>query len=105
MKHNDANDTDRQIQEHLSSARRSVREALDVLRASDERGFRSRRTARDLRSLEAQLDRVSHVANPYAHDPDLMSEEQLAELSRQRREERRAAREAKLKAAAGVSNG
>ena len=97
------NETDRQIQEHLQNARRSVRAALEVLRSSEERGFQARRTARDLRGLENQLGRVSSTANPYANDPDLMSEEQLAELSRQRREERRAAREAKM--AAGVTDG
>jgi len=104
---NPTNDTDRQIQWHLQSARRSVRAALEILRSSEEKGFRARRAARDLVGLEAQLSRVSSTANPYNYDPDLMSEEQIAELSRQRREERRAAREArkaKRQAAAGVTN-
>ena len=97
-----SNETDRQIQEHLQDARRSVRAALDVLHSSEERGFHTRRTARSLQGLESQLGRVPSTTNPYANDPDLMSEDQLAELSRQRREERRAAKEAK---AVGVANG
>lgn len=105
MRHSNSNDTDRQIQQHLSSARRSVRAALEVLRSSEEKGHRARRAARDLMGLENQLTSVSSTANPYASDPDLMSEDRRAELYREQREERRAARAAKLEAAAGVTDG
>lgn len=96
------NDTDREVEQHLQSARRSVRSAMDAIRGSAERGFRVRRAERDLLELEDRMRNVGSVVNPYGSDLDLAPEESRADILRQRREERR---EAKRKEAPGVTDG
>jgi|TARA_R110000824_G_scaffold48399_30_gene136777 hypothetical protein len=98
------NETDSVIEQHLNDARRSIRAAMTALQAGSEKGHRARRTQRDLRELEHHTYRVSSVVNPHASDPDLMSEDQRAEIYKKERLERQAKREAKIQAAE-VTNG
>ena len=99
------NETDSVIEQHLNDARRSIRAAMNALQAGSEKGHHARRAQRDLRELESQTYRVSSAVNPHASDPDLMSEEQRAEIHRKDRLERRAKRDAKRETAAEVTNG
>ena len=89
------NETDEKIEGHLRDARRSIRAALETLQEDRNKSYRSRRTARDLRSLEDHTYRISSVGSG-SSDPDLMAEDQRAEIRRQERAERRAAKKAEV---------
>ena len=88
-------ETDEKIEMHLRDARRSIRAALETLQEDRNKSFRSRRAARDLRALEDHTYRISSIGGG-SSDPDLMAEEQRAEIRRQERAERRAAKKAEV---------
>ena len=91
---NTDSETDKEVEKHLKSARRSVQAAMDVVRSGQEKGFRSRRAQRDLQELEMRMRQVSSVTNPYDSDVDLMPEERLTDIRRRERMERHEKRRA-----------
>jgi hypothetical protein len=82
-----------EVVRHLQAASRSVRDALDAVQGGSEMGFRPRRVERELLGIIGALRHVGSVGPIHGGDIDLMPEDDIAEMRRKEREDRRVRRE------------
>jgi hypothetical protein len=75
---------------HLARASRAVQDALDTVHNGSEQGFRPRRVERELHGIIGAMRHIASVGPTHGEDTDSMPEDDIAELRRQERAERRA---------------
>jgi hypothetical protein len=78
------------VAEHLARATRAVQDAMDAVRSGSERGFRPRRVERELQGILGAMRHIASVGPTDGGDIDLMPEDDIAEMRRKERAERRA---------------